>query len=315
MTLPPIALLTESRFAAPTAPRADWYLANILHEDHLLQAALRRRGIASERVDWAREDVDWSRFGGAVFRSTWDYSRRFGAFSAWLDRVAGRLPLCNPLAVVRWNIDKHYLADLKAAGIPVVPSRFLERGTDRPLAELLADSGWTEAVVKPCVSGGARHTYRVDRENAADLDPLLRELLQDEAFILQPFQRAVLSGGEDTLMVLGGRYSHAVRKLPQAGDFRVQDDHGGTVWRLRPDDAQVDLAERAMAACPLSGAGLAPAYGRVDMVRGNDGAWAVMELELFEPELWLRQHPPSAELLADAIVGSLAVAGKEGRSE
>ncbi len=315
MILQRIALLTERRFTAPRAAPSDWYLANVLHEDHLLQAALRRRGIVGERVDWSRADVDWSGFDGAVFRSTWDYSRRFGEFSAWLDRIAGRLPLCNPLAVIRWNADKHYLADLAAAGIPVVPTRFLERGTDRPLVELLADSGWTEAVVKPCVSGGARHTYRVDGGNAADLDPLLRGLLQEEAFILQPFQRDVLSGGEDTLMVLGGRTTHAVRKRPKEGDFRVQDDHGGSVERLLPEDAQVGLAERAMAACPLSATGMAPAYGRVDLVRGNDGDWAVMELELFEPELWLRQHPPAAELLAEAIVGSLSVAWSEGRSE
>ena len=309
MPLPTIALLTERRFTAHTAPPQDWYLANVLHEDHLLQAALLRRGIASRRVDWARADVDWSDFDGAVFRSTWDYSRRFGEFQAWLDRVAGLLPLCNPLPVIRWNADKHYLADLEAAGIPVVPTRFLERGTDAPLPELLGQSGWPEAVVKPCVSGGARHTYRVNPGNAADLDPLLRGLLREEAFLLQPFQDTVLAGGEDTLMVMGGRYTHAVRKRPKAGDFRVQDDHGGSVERLRPEAAQVDLAERAMAACPADLAATPPAYGRVDLVRDNDGRWVVMELELFEPELWLRQHPPAAEAMVEAAVGILAGAG------
>lgn len=305
MPLRPIALLTESRYAAHAARRDDWYLANILHEDHLLQAALGRRGIASERVDWARADVDWARFSGAVFRSTWDYSRNFAAFSAWLDRVSGQLPLCNPLPLIRWNIDKHYLADLATAGIPVVPMRFLERGTDAPLADLLAERGWDEAVVKPCVSASARHTYRVDEGNAARLAPLLRELLRDEAFILQPFQHDVLDSGEDTLVVMAGRFTHAVRKRPRAGDFRVQDNHGGTVQRHRPEGVQVELAERAMAACPTSVSGAAPAYGRVDMVRDNDGRWAVMELEIFEPELWLRQHPPAAEALAEAIVASL----------
>lgn len=309
MSLPTIALLTEQRFAAHAAPRDDWYLANVLHEDHLLQAALLRRGIASRRVDWSRPDVDWSRFDGAVFRSTWDYSRRFGEFQAWLDRAAGLLPLCNPLPVIRWNADKHYLADLAAAGIPVVPTRFLERGTDAPLSALLAESGWPEAVLKPCVSGGARHTYRVNPGNAAALDPLLRGLLREEAFLLQPFQHEVLTGGEDTLMVMGGRYTHAVRKRPRAGDFRVQDDHGGSVERLRPDAERVDLAEQAMAACPPALAATAPAYGRVDLVRGNDGRLAVMELELFEPELWLRQHPPAAEAMADAVLGILTGAG------
>ena len=45
----------------------------------------------------------------------------------------------------------------------------------------------------------------------------------------------------------------------------------------------------------------APAYGRVDLVRDNHGNLAVMELELIEPELWLRNHPPAATAFADTI--------------
>ncbi|QDU20954.1 ATP-grasp domain-containing protein [Urbifossiella limnaea] len=295
-----VALLTDRRYTATAAAEGDWYMSNILADDGLLQAALARRGLTSERVDWADPGVEWSRFRCALFRTTWDYFDRFPEFSAWLDRVERQTRLCNHSPTVRWNLDKHYLADLDARGVPVVPARFLERGSAQPLADVLTEAGWDEAVVKPCVSGAARHTYRVNRRTAADLQPLLDGLLAAEAMLVQPFQADVVRTGEDTLMVFGGRFSHAVRKVPKAGDFRVQDDHGGTVHDYTPTAEQVELAERAVSAChPL------PVYGRVDLVRNNAGQLAVMELELIEPELWLRHHPPAAEHFAAGVAAFL----------
>lgn len=301
-----VALLTEERFAAAVAPEGSGFLANILLDDRLLGEALRRRGLSSMRVDWARRDVDWSRFRCVVFRTTWNYFKRFPEFTAWLARVERVTRVINAPSIVRWNWDKHYFTDLEAVGIPVVPSRFLERGETRRIGEILEETGWADAIVKPCVSGGAYHTYRVHAGNAAEVDAAVRGLLDDGALLLQPFQDDIVATGEDTLMVLDGRYTHAVRKKVKTGDFRVQDDFGGTVHALEPTPEQRELAERAMAACESRAAGRpAPAYGRVDMVRGNDGRYAVMELELLEPELWLRYHPPAAEPMAEAIARAL----------
>jgi glutathione synthase/RimK-type ligase-like ATP-grasp enzyme len=300
MPSPLIALLTDHRYLAETAAPDDWYLGNILQDDRLLQAALRARGVSSVRVDWADSTIDWSQFACAVFRTTWDYFDRRTEFAAWLPRVARQTRLCNPASLVAWNMDKHYLADLLSAGLPIVPTQFIECGDSRPLVEWLDSSGWDEAIVKPCVSGAARHTYRLARNNAVavnDVDVVIRPLLADESFLLQPFQRRVLEQGEDTLMILDGHFTHAVRKLPKPGDFRVQDDHGGTLHACEPTGEQIDLALRAMAACSPT-----PAYGRVDMVRNARGEWVIMELELIEPELWLRRCPPAAERMADAIV-------------
>ncbi len=291
-----IALLTEHRHEAATAAPDDWYLGNILHDDRLLSEALREHGLTTTRVDWARPEVDWSQFRCAVFRTIWDYFDRFDEFTAWLGRVEGQTTLCNTPSIIRWNMDKHYLADLEAQGIPIVACRFMERGDTESLSDHLAASGWKEAVIKPAVSGAARHTYRVNDENAAELEPVVRRLLAEKALILQPFVTEIQRDGEDTLMVLNGRYTHAVRKTAKPGDFRVQVDHGGTVCDLTPTAEQIELAERAMAACrPL------PAYGRVDMVRDNEGRLAIMELELIEPELWLRHNPPAAKEMAAAI--------------
>ncbi len=297
-----VALLTERRYEASTAPEGDWYFKNILLDDELLQKALDEIGLTSVRVDWARPDVDWSKFRCAVFRTTWDYFERFTEFTAWLKRVESQTRLCNDSSLIWWNLDKHYLADLKEQGIPVVPSRFLEQGSIMNLQKLLEETGWEEGVIKPCVSGAARHTYRVSRENARRLQPVVQPLLESESFLFQPFINDVVQTGEDTLMVIDGQFTHAVRKVAKAGDFRVQDDHGGTVHSYRPTDEQIELAEKTMDVCRP-----APGYGRVDMVRGNDGRWEVMELELIEPELWLRNHPPAAKNLARAIAG---VAGR-----
>jgi len=296
-----IALLTDRRYTASEAPAGDWYLGNILADDRLLAGALAARGLSSSRVDWADERIDWGAFRAVVFRTTWDYYDRQGEFAAWLDRIGPVTRLVNDTATVRWNLDKHYLADLASRGVPVVPTRFLERGVTADLAGILAAEGWKEGVVKPAVSGGARHTHRFDARGAVLLEGAINTLLDGEAFLVQPFEPDILVHGEDTLVIVGGRFTHALTKRAKPGDFRVQDDHGGTVHACTPTAAQVALAERAMAACDSP-----PAYGRVDLVRRADGAWAVMELELIEPELWLRRHPPAATALADAIVGRLA---------
>jgi glutathione synthase/RimK-type ligase-like ATP-grasp enzyme len=118
---------------------------------------------------------------------------------------------------------------------------------------------------------------------------------------LQPFVSDVVTTGEDTLVAIAGRVTHGLRKRAKPGDFRVQDDHGGTVHPLEPSAEQVEFAERTLAACDE-----VPAYGRVDLVRLDDGSLAVMELELIEPELWLRIHPPSADAMAAAIAARIS---------
>jgi len=295
-----VALLTERRFEGPATPGGHPLHPNIIHDDQLLQEALERRGISSVRVDWARPDVDWSKFRCAVFRTIWDYFERADEFGAWLGRVEGQTTLCNSPDVVRWNMDKHYLADLEARGVPIVATRYIERGSRTTLRDQLEESGWVEAIVKPCISGAARHTYRVNAASARELEPVVKELLATESLMLQPFIEDIVRVGEDTLMVIDGRYTHAVRKVPKSGDFRVQQDHGGTVHDYTPTPEQIELAERAMAARKPT-----LAYGRVDMVRDNEGRMAVMELEVIEPELWLRHHPPAAEAFAEAIARNL----------
>lgn len=293
-----IAVLTMKRFLAD--PGGEWYAAQAAREDACVVDALGRAGLRAIRLDWADPAVDWSRIPAALFRTTWDYFHRFGEFAPWLERVAGQARLFNDAALVRWNMDKHYLRDLDRAGCRVVPTVYLERGDPHPLARHVADAGFAECILKPAVSGGARHTYRFMAEQSARHEALFRSLIAAEAMMLQPFVASVPSEGETSLILIDGGCTHAIRKRPKAGDFRVQDDFGGTVHPHEPTLAERDLARRAIAACP--GDAL---YARVDLVRGASGDPEIMELELIEPELFFRFGPHAADRLAEGIARRL----------
>lgn len=263
-------------------------------------AGLEARGLRTKRVAWSNVEFDWKQARSAVFRSTWDYFERFAEFSAWMERVAGGMRLFNAPELVRWNVDKHYLRDLAGRAVNVPSTQFIERGEKTTLREVMEANGWAEAILKPVVSGAARHTYRLNVANIDVHETVLRELLREESMMVQPFLGNVLTQGELSLMVIGGRCTHAVRKIAKQGDFRVQDDHGGTVHPHMPTADEINFAERAVAACPQM-----PLYARVDAVRDDSGALSLMELELVEPELFFRFHPPAADALAAAIAESL----------
>lgn len=297
-----IALVTEDRYidqaltSKVSAPSSNqWYLDNIFREDFLLTGSLAKFHCQTCRVSWSDPEVTWSDFDAVVIRTTWDYFERLPEFLNWLKAREADCNLINSPAQLRWNTDKHYLADLQKAGVRIVPTEYLERGTKPDLENVLSNLSGQLGVLKPCVSGAARHTYRLPSKDIARWQELIDQLLPCEALMVQPFQERILDDGEITLIAFNGRVSHAVRKRAKPGDFRVQDDHGGTVESYAPTKAEIDFAERALAECdPI------PCYGRVDLVADRMGQLCVMELELIEPELWLR-FLGNADAFAEAI--------------
>jgi len=293
MTPIDITVLTETRYA-DLAPD-NWYHQQIATEEGLVIDALRMLGLTVARRAWSDPDVDWQRTRAAVFRSTWDYFERIEAFAAWLDRASTLTRLVNDAALIVWNMDKHYLTDLHAAGIRVVPTDILEAGTRLRLADRLDERGWDEVVIKPAISGGARLTWRANRSSACTHQAALDACLAREAMLIQPFETDIMANGELSLMVIDGTVTHAVRKIARPGDFRVQDDHGGRVVAHTPSPEEIGFALDAVKACPV-----APVYARVDLVRSVDGL-RLMEIELIEPELFFRFHPPAATAFAQAL--------------
>ncbi|PCE63724.1 ATP-grasp domain-containing protein [Sediminicola luteus] len=294
-----ICILTDD--AHLTTTDATGLLANVLQEDGLLAQALEALGLQVTRKSWSDPDFDWGQCQGLVIRSTWDYMDRFEEFTKWLAQLPISVQLFNSREIVGWNTDKRYLFDLEKKGVPVCPSVLVPQGNQKPLQEWILKHQWDEFVLKPCISAGGRHTYRITAEEIDRYASLFLELSAQEDFLLQPFQQHILSHGEISLMYFGGQYSHAVIKKAKAGDFRVQDDFGGSVAEYDPDKAVIPLGETVLQACPEM-----PLYARVDLIWENEGCWVLSEVELVEPELWFRHRPEAATVLAQLIYARLS---------
>jgi O-ureido-D-serine cyclo-ligase len=279
-----------------------------------LAAALARNGARVSTPSWDDANVDWSQFDVAVLRSTWDYVDRIDEFLAWVERCARQTRLANAPGVVRWNTDKHYLADLARTGVPVVPTRFVEPASDAgaALAAFLAAGPdalsvgmpvrFAEFVVKPSIGAGSRDTARYRCEDAARARAHLGRLVESgRSAMLQPYLPHVDEHGETAVIYLRGRYSHAIRKGPllRVGDPLVAGLFAAEQIEARePDAAERQVAAAAFGAIPFD----PPLYARIDLIREPGGAPVVLELELTEPSMFFAHAPGAAARLAAAIM-------------
>jgi glutathione synthase/RimK-type ligase-like ATP-grasp enzyme len=273
-----------------------------------LLAAFAAAGARAEIAAWDDPAVEWARFDAALLRSAWDYAERRGEFLAWADETAARTALFNPIPVLRWNSDKHYLRDLMRAGLPVVPTSYAESAGDAPrvLADFLAQHDARELVVKPAIGAGARGARRHDRSATSQtLAHVLSLLDTGRSVMLQPYLEEVDLRGESALMFIDGRFSHAIRKGPllpagapaTAGLFAPED-----ISRRIPEGDELAVAERVMAQLPFD----TLLYGRVDLVRDAAGRPCVLELELTEPSLYFSYEPPAAARFVSATLSRLS---------
>ncbi|MEX0720155.1 MAG: hypothetical protein WD059_05775 [Balneolaceae bacterium] len=293
-----IVILTDSRYINPESPNS--YVQNILIEDAIVQKALEGKDLIVTRKDWADPDFNWASTCAVLFRTTWDYFNKVNVFKKWLKNVSSKTLLINSAGIIWWNMDKKYLGELKQRGVPIIPTHYIEKGSSSTLADIHSKTGWKETVLKPTIGGSGRHTFRLKREELKAHEEDFKKLIAEEDFMLQPFQKSIPEKGEWSFIIFGKTFSHAVQKKAKQGDFRVQDDFGGTVHNYQPKQKEINFAMRAVAACPAN-----PAYARVDVVMDNEGELAVSELELIEPELWFRRKPEAAELMAEEVLKHL----------
>jgi O-ureido-D-serine cyclo-ligase len=278
-----------------------------------LLAACARAGLRAEVRAWDDFTVSWARYDAVVLRSPWDYHLHRDAFLRWCERVARASRLFNPLERVRWNTDKHYLADLEAAGLPVVPTRFVEPDADvEPLAVLedflAAHHGAGEVVVKPAVSAGSRDTARYRRDQTlAAANHLGLLLAAGRAAMLQPYLDAVDVHGETALLYFDGVFSHAIRKAALLRPDAPGLDHTALPEAIAPRTPDVDelrIGKAVLAAVRARGGDM-PLYARIDLIRDPDGAPRLLELELTEPSLFFATDLLAADRFVAALIARL----------
>jgi hypothetical protein len=257
-------------------------------------APLERAGLSVEGRSWV-DSADFGDFDLVLPLLTWGYHRAGPAWQAAVDDWQARgIRLQNPANVLKWNADKLYLGLLAERGAPVVPTRFVEQVTKGALERAAADFGTDQLIAKPQVSASAWQTIRWAPGAPLDGGP-------EGAAIIQPFLPAILDEGEISLIYVAGAFSHAIRKRPSPGDFRVQPEHRGIITPHRPA-----ADERAAADAILGAVEEDLLYARVDICRDGGGTPVLMELELVEPDLYLQHDPGRGAAFAAAVARATA---------
>jgi glutathione synthase/RimK-type ligase-like ATP-grasp enzyme len=292
----PISTRQPSRVALVTCNE----FPDLYEDDRLLGSALEAIGIVATPAVWSDASVDWAAFDAIVIRSPWDYFEHAAEFRSWLDaRITSGVLLCNAGDILAWNYDKAYLSELQDRGVALVPTIAIARGERGDIASRVRAKGWDDIVIKPTISGGAYRTHRLRVADLPEYQGEIDQILVDRGLLVQPFLPEILESGEVSLAFFDGVFSHALRKRPKNGDYRVQFQFGGTTEDVDLDPAVVEGAR----ACALAAPSL-PVYARVDgIIRGQE--FLLMELEVFEPLMYLFRHPEAPARFARAIEGRL----------
>ena len=276
-------------------------LSDFVSDDDLAVDLLRESGWRLDLVPWD-QPADWSRYDLVVIRTTWDYHERPSEFLDTLHEIEqSSARLLNSLALVRWNLDKRYLLHLEQKQVPIVPTRYSTRLNDfEELASHFTAFDTQELILKPPVNVNAFNTFRLHRAGLEAHWQRLKEQFGASPYLAQPFMPRILNEGEYSLIYFNGRFSHAILKTPAAGDFRVQEEHGGVITPVEANEGLRRVGRRALAALDEI-----PLYARVDLVRHTGDDFRIMEYELIEPSLYLRMHPDAPRRFADALQTAL----------
>jgi glutathione synthase/RimK-type ligase-like ATP-grasp enzyme len=269
----------------------------ITASDRLYAEALQRRGIGVAAAPWDGPRAAFDGAAAVVIRSTWGYYRTPDAFRDWTETMAGATRLLNPIALVRWNLRKDYIGKLAAAGVRVPHSRFVACAA-AAIDEVFAETGWQRAVVKPMTGASGYSVELVAREGVVDAVSRLAAEAHAGGVLVQEFLPEI-EDGELSLIYFDGIFSHAVRKRPPRGEFRVNSRFGATYSAETPSREVREQGAAVLHALPELAL-----YARVDGVV-RDGRLIVIEVEVLEPGLFLDFGPGSAERFAEATIARL----------
>ncbi len=260
-----------------------------------LLEALAGAGVRAELAVWDDPSVMWNNFDLVVIRSTWDYTARRSEFLAWARSITH---LFNPYGVVEYSSDKHYLVDLEAHGLKIIPSHFCDVGKKPRFFH-------GDFVVKPCVGAGSMDAVRYKESEHDQAQAHVTALhAQGRDVLIQPYVESVDSLGERALIFIDGSFSHAMTKSAMLNVTQLDRNELFRLDSMVSAEGEPDaiaFAEKVLATKGFSHL----LYARVDLVR-LDEQWAIMELELVEPSLFLAYDEGAATRLAQAIAARLS---------
>jgi glutathione synthase/RimK-type ligase-like ATP-grasp enzyme len=273
-----------------------YHNTTVVNEDDLLINFLTEKELKIKKEIWNDPLVNWDSYDIVIIKSPWDYFNLIEDFYVWLTKLKSKnIKVLNPIEILTWNADKHYLHDIANAGLKVTDSIFLNKHQDIELNQYFDKLNTAKFIVKPAVSGGSKNTFKVTSANAKEINQKLNILIQDEDFIVQPFLTEIEDNGEWSFIFFGGKFSHALLKKAKTGDFRVQSIFGGTV---HPMDPTAELLEKAQQYVDEFAKGCL--YARVDGAIVNED-FVLMELELIEPFLFLDTNEKALENYYQAL--------------
>jgi glutathione synthase/RimK-type ligase-like ATP-grasp enzyme len=273
--------------------------------DHLTARVLEERGWTVRMIPWKSKE-DWTRFDAVIIRSPWDYQHFAEDFLKKLSQIHDRgVRILNHPEVIRWNIQKQYLLEMEKKGIPIVPTLIVQNLNQIIINRCAEKFESLKLVVKPTLGAGAEGTFVLEAPFTNSIVQHAIDHYSDQECMVQPFMEFIETEGEFSLMYFNGKFSHAIRKTPKMGDFRVQEEHGGTFRIIEPSSEALELSEACLRTLPENCKKDILLYARMDLVRRPDGNLAVMEWELIEPSLYLSTEDSSHITFANAIEEAL----------
>lgn len=258
--------------------------------DDLLIDPLKNLNWQADTVSWKSKNTNWKDYDCVIVRSTWDYQDSPKEFIEVLKNINTQTKLENNIEILKWNMDKKYLRDLEEKGVKIVSSIWREKFYDTELEHYFDLLNTDEIIIKPTVSASAFNTFRINRSNLDTHISILDTIFNNTPFIVQPFINNIIKEGEYSLFYFGGEYSHAILKTPKQNDFRVQEEHGGILKLVQPEDEMKTAAEKILKEIKTN-----LLYARIDFVRTDENDFALMELELIEPSLYFNMDPNSPQ--------------------
>ncbi|MCF6292422.1 MAG: hypothetical protein L3J04_03400 [Robiginitomaculum sp.] len=295
MTQRTVAFLTSSNMVVDGAnKREDSYEHDL--EFGLFHDAAKTRNIELVEVVWDAPDINWSQFDAVLVGTTWDYVQKRELFFSVMQQIDSQTLLLNSLEILTANSDKQYLLDLAVKGVPTIPTISVDLVTAANVATAFEQFDTDKLVIKPKVGAGAWRQVLLGKDQP--MPPT--DELPEAAALLQPFLPSIQSHGELSMLFYDGEFSHAIRKTPKAGDYRIQSIYGGIDNSDEPSDPEMQLAKTALAALDEL-----PLYARVDIVLGLSDEPLLIELEMIEPYHYVEQGANCGNMLMQVLARRL----------